>query len=179
VPLRAVVARRPEANAMALPGGYVYVFQGLIARADNVDELAGVIAHEMGHVANRDGTRAVMQAAGLSFLFGMLLGDFGGGTAVVVAVKTVLQSAYSREAEAAADLYGARLVAKIGGNPRSLGAILVRIAGGPGPMAAILIDHPQAEARAAAIEALAPPAGTTALLDGAEWAALKRICAEK
>ncbi len=179
MPLHAVVVRRPEANAMALPGGYVYVFQGLIARAESVDELAGVIAHEMGHVAHRDGTRAVLQAAGLSFLFGMLLGDFGGGGAVVVAVKTVLQSSYSREAEAAADLYGANLVSTIGGNPRSLGTILVRIAGGPGPTAKILLDHPQAEERAAALAALPRPAAPTALLDGTEWAALKRICAEK
>jgi Zn-dependent protease with chaperone function len=178
-PLRATVIRRPEANAITLPGGYIYVFQGLIARADSPDELAGVIAHEMGHVVNRDGTRAVLQTAGLSFLFGMLLGDFGGGGAVVVAVRTVLQSSYSREAEAAADLYGARLVAKIGGDPQALGAILVRIAGRPGPLANILLDHPEARQRAAAIAVLERPATPAALLDRSEWLAMKQICTEK
>ena len=88
---------------MRLPGGHVYVFEGLIDKAETPDELAGVIAHEIGHVAHRDGMRAVMQAAGLSFLFGMLLGDFIGGGAVVMAMRTVLQSSYSREIEAAAD----------------------------------------------------------------------------
>ena len=45
LPVRTNVVRRNEANALALPGGQVYVFRGLIAKADNVDEVAGVIAH--------------------------------------------------------------------------------------------------------------------------------------
>ncbi len=85
IPLKSAVVRRPEANAIALPGGHIYVFQGLIDKAETPDELAGVIAHEIGHVAHRDGTRSVLQAAGLSFLFGMLLGDFVGGGAVIFA----------------------------------------------------------------------------------------------
>jgi Zn-dependent protease with chaperone function len=181
--LSAAVIRRPEANAIALPGGRVYVFQGLVAKANNPDELAGAIAHEMGHVAQRDGVRVLMQAAGLSFLFGMLIGDFSGGGVAVMAMRTVLQSSYSRETEAAADGYGAALLGRLGRDPRALGAILFRIAGTPGPMAKILLDHPEAQERAAAIEALAGPRagirdGTdTPLLDAAEWAALKRICA--
>jgi Zn-dependent protease with chaperone function len=183
-PLSASVIRRPEANAIALPGGRVYVFQGLLAKADNPDELAGAIAHEMGHVAHRDGVRMVMQAAGLSFLFGMLIGDFSGGGVAVLAMRSVLQSSYSRETEAAADAYGAALIGRLGRDPRALGAILIRIAGTPGPMAKILLDHPEAQERAAAIDALAAgarlPAGTNAvaaLLDASEWAALRRICA--
>src|SRR5690606_30989089 len=74
--LRVFVVRRPEANAIALPGGTIFVFEGLIDQARSPDELAGVIAHEIGHVAHRDGTRSVLQGAGLSFLFGMVLGDF-------------------------------------------------------------------------------------------------------
>ena len=93
-----------EANAIALPGGHIYVFEGLIAQgAQRPTSSPASIAHEIGHVAHRDGTRSLLQAAGLSFLFGMLLGDFTGGGLVVIAAKTVLQSAYSREVEAAAD----------------------------------------------------------------------------
>ena len=86
------------------------MFEGLVDKANTPDELAGVIAHEMGHVAHRDGVRAVIQAAGLSFLFGMLIGDFSGGGAAVIAMRTVLQSSYSRETEAAADAWGAGLL---------------------------------------------------------------------
>ena len=89
-PLHITAIRRRDANAIALPGGRMYLFQGLIAKAETPDELAGVIAYEIGHVAARDGTKAVLRSGGLSFLFGMLLGDFVGGGAVVLAARTVL-----------------------------------------------------------------------------------------
>ena len=176
LPLRAIVVRRSEANAMALPGGRIFVFRGLIAKAETPDELAGVMAHEIGHVSHRDGTRAALESAGLSLLFGMLLGDFTGGGAVVVATRMVLQSAYSREVEAAADGYGVTLMSRIGGDPRALGAILARIGGATEPAMKILLDHPETAARVAAINAMAGSSGGQPLLDGAEWAAVKRIC---
>ena len=80
-------------------------------------------------MAHRDGTRSLLQAAGLSFLFGMLLGDFVGGGAVVIGARAVLQSSYSRDVESAADRYGVDLMGRAGGDPRALGAILDRIAG--------------------------------------------------
>ena len=178
VPLHTVVVRRPEANAMALPGGRIYVFEGLIAKAESADEVAGVIAHEIGHVAHRDGTKSVLQAGGLSFLFGMLLGDFVGGGAVILAAKTVLQSSYSREAEAAADAYGAALMTKAGGNARALATMLAKIGGATEPGMTILLDHPTTKARVAAINALAAGTPGAPMLSPAEWAALKRICAK-
>jgi Zn-dependent protease with chaperone function len=176
MPLDVKVVRRNEANAIALPGGRIYVFRGLIAKADSADEVAGVIAHEIGHVAHRDGTRQVLQGAGLSFLFGMLLGDFVGGGAVVIAAKTVLQSSYSRQVEAAADLYGAELMIKAHGDARALGTILQKIGGATEPGMKILLDHPQTKGRIAAINRIAPSGGGTPFLDAGEWAALKRIC---
>jgi Zn-dependent protease with chaperone function len=177
LPLRASVVRRDEANAVALPGGQVYVFRGLIAKADAADEVAGVIAHEIGHVANRDGTKAVLQGAGLSFLFGMLLGDFVGGGAVVLAAKTVLQLSYSREAEAQADAFGANLMNKAGGNAHALAIILDKIGGATEPGMTILLNHPETKARVAAINKLAATAPPSPFLDAGEWAALKTICA--
>jgi Zn-dependent protease with chaperone function len=180
IPLKVAVARAAEVNAIALPGGYIYIFRGLIAKAENVDEVAGVLAHEIGHVAHRDGTRAVLQAAGLSFLFGMVLGDFGGGGAVVIAARTILQLSHSREVERAADLYAVELIAKAGGNPRALGAVLNRIAGSGDPDLKILLNHPITRDRVALIEQMAAASrGAAPLLDAAEWAALKRICAER
>ena len=176
-PLRSFVVRRNEANAFALPGGQIYVFRGLIEKAGTADEVAGVIAHEIGHVAHRDGTKAVLQAGGLSFLFGMLLGDFVGGGAVVIAAKTVLQSSYSREAETAADAYAAELMRKAGGNGRALATMLAKIGGATEPGMKILLDHPETKARIAAINKIAGARTTTPFLDAGEWAALKRICA--
>ena len=176
LPLTFTIVHRPEANAFAIPGGHVYVFEGLIDAATGADELAGVLAHEIGHVAHRDGTRAVLQGAGLSFLFGMLLGDFVGGGAVVIAAKSVLQSSYSREVEAAADVYGVALMRRAGGDGRALGTILARIGGATEPGMKILRDHPDTKARVAAIERLAPVEPNRAMLTDEEWSALRRIC---
>jgi predicted Zn-dependent protease len=177
LPLQAAVIRREEANAIALPGGHVYVFKGLIDQADTVDEVAGVIAHELGHVANRDGTRAILQGAGLSLIFGMLLGDFVGGGAVVLASEKLLKSAYSRGAESRADDFAVQTMQAAGGDPRALGRFLARIAGKV-RTGSIFLDHPATPDRVARIDAIAPPqsAGAT-LLDAAEWRVLKRICA--
>jgi hypothetical protein len=175
-PLHTLVVRQSGENAFALPGGHIYVYKGLVDEARTPDELASVIAHEIGHVVNRDGTRTVLQSAGLSFLFGMLLGDFVGGGAVVLAAKTLLKNRYSRDVENAADVYSVALMNKIGGDPRALGNILLRIAGThSGPK--VLLDHPETRDRVAAIEAAAGTAPTRPLLDRAEWSALKNICA--
>ena len=177
VPLRTVVIRRDEANALALPGGEILVFRGLIAKAGNADEVAGVLAHEIGHIAHRDGTKTVLQAGGVSLLFGMLLGDFIGGGAVVLAARSVLQSSYSRQAEAAADAYGAALMNKAGGDARALAVILGKIGGATEPGMDILLDHPDTKARIAAIDRIARPRATRPFLDAMEWMALKRVCA--
>jgi Zn-dependent protease with chaperone function len=177
LPLRTNVVRRDEANALALPGGQVYVFQGLIAKADNADEVAGVIAHEIGHVAHRDGTKAVLEGGGLSFLFGMLLGDFVGGGAIVFAAKSVLQSSYTREAETAADAYGTDLMNKAGGDAHGLATMLEKVGGATEPGMTILMDHPETKARVAAIKKAAAPVSPKPFLDASEWAALKSICA--
>ncbi len=176
-PLKVMIVRRPEANAITFPGGHIYVFEGLIKNAGTPDELAGVLAHEVGHVAHHDGTRTVIEGAGLSLLFGALLGDFVGGGAVILAAKTILQTSYSREVEAAADKYGVTLMATIGGDPRALGTILIRIAGTTHPGPKILADHPDTRDRVAAIEAMAGPGPRRALLDQTQWASLKTVCA--
>jgi Zn-dependent protease with chaperone function len=177
-PLRVQVVRRSDSNAITLPGGIIYVFQGLIDDAKTPDELAGVLAHEVGHVAHRDGTRSVLQGAGLSFLFGMLLGDFVGGGAVIIAARVLLQSSYTRDVETAADGYSVELMGGIGGDPRALGTILMRIAGSTHPGMKILLDHPETEKRIEAINALAKTGPTHPLLSPEEWSNIKHICRE-
>lgn len=177
IPLHAAVIRRDEANAIALPGGHIYVFKGLIDQAETVDEVAGVIAHELGHVAHRDGTRAILQKTGLSLIFGILIGDFVGGGAVVLASESLLKSAYSRSAESRADEYAVRTMQAAGADPRALGRFLSRIAG-RARSGSIFLDHPATPDRVSRIDAIAPPqSGGATLLDAAEWRALKRICA--
>ena len=175
-PLKISVIRNAEANAMALPGGIIYVFQGLIDKSESPDELAGVIAHEIGHVVHRDGTRSILQAAGLSFLFGMVLGDFVGGSAVIMASRQILEGAYSREVESAADRYATEVMNSIGADTRAFGSFLARVAGAIEPGVKILTDHPDTRERVAVIEAAATPVRGEPLLNPAQWAALRSIC---
>ena len=175
------VVRRSDVNAFAMPGGHVYVYQGLIDNAETPDELAGVVAHELGHVAHRDGTRTVLQAAGLSFLFGMLLGDFVGGGAVVIAAKTVLRVVlFARRRVGGGCATASNLMGKVGGDPRALGTILTRMVSGKRAIGVkILLDHPETKERIAAIDAMAETGATSPLLEPAEWSALKQICSER
>jgi Zn-dependent protease with chaperone function len=177
--LHVSAVRRSDLNAFAMPGGHVYVYQGLIAVAETPDELAGTIAHELGHVAHRDGTRTVLQAAGLSFMFGMLLGDFVGGGAVVIAAKTMLRSSYSRRVETAADTYSVELMGKVDGDQHALATMLTRMVSDKEHGVKILLDHPAAKERIAAIDAMASAGATSPLLEPAEWSALKQICSER
>lgn len=178
VPIRAVVVRREEPNAFALAGGYVYVLKGLIDNAQNVDEVAAIVAHEFGHIANRDGTRSIVQSAGISLIFGMLLGDFVGGAAVVVAAQSLFKAAHSRMREAAADDFAMRTLQELGANPRALATFLERMARDNPRAQSIFLGHPSIAERVARIDATPLPhrAGPP-LLDAAEWQVLRRICA--
>jgi Zn-dependent protease with chaperone function len=178
-PIRATVVRRDEPNAFALAGGHVYVLKGLLDTAKDVDEVSAIIAHELGHVAHRDGTRSILQSAGISLIFGMMLGDFVGGAAVVVAAQSLFKARYSRAQEAAADDFAVRTLQELNANPRALAVFLERVATRPhdGGMS-IFLGHPSVPERLARINAMAPADKAGApLLDPSEWQALKRICA--
>src|SRR5262249_13440786 len=119
-----------------------------------------------------------METAGLSLLFGMLLGDFTGGGAGIIAARKGLQTAYSRAAGAAAGEFGANPMYKAGGGPPALGGIPFRISGAPAPPRVhLLLRPPQAQDGADAIARIAQPSPMRALLTPVEWRALKNICA--
>jgi len=102
-PLRLAVIDVGMINAVAVPGGRILVFRGLLDAADSPEEVAGVVAHEIGHVVHRDPTREALRAAGTTGVIGLLIGDvFGAGMAVVMA-DAVLNASYQRDAEASAD----------------------------------------------------------------------------
>ena len=109
-----------EINAFALPGGQIYVNRATIEAAQSEAELAGVIAHEISHVALRHGThqasKAYLAQAGLGVLGG-LLGN-GSAGAIIGAVGglglNTLFLKYSREAETQADVVGAQIMARAG-----------------------------------------------------------------
>ncbi|MCC8363066.1 M48 family metallopeptidase [Lysobacter sp. A6] len=117
-----------EPNAFALPGGKVGVYTGIFSVARNQDELAGVIAHEIGHVISRHHDERItrqMGAQGAVELVGALLGSRYGSGAANAAVQgggAIAQAGFllpgSREQESEADIVGQQLMAQAGFDPR-------------------------------------------------------------
>ena len=107
-------------NALALPGGTVIVTDGLV-RLFKADErlLAGVIAHELGHVHHRHSLRHLLAGSASSLMVGALLGDVSGVSALVTSAPLVLSTLhYTREAETEADQYAFDLLKKSGRSPK-------------------------------------------------------------
>jgi hypothetical protein len=170
------VLKSETVNAITLPGGRIYVFEGLLDAAKSPDELAGVIAHELGHVAGRDGLRKLLQSGGSSFLLGLLFGDVTGGAAVIFAAQAMIDSRYSRDAERAADAFSAVSMLKLGRSPKPLGIFLSRIDSGAGSSLAFISSHPVTAERLRAMEAQDRPETGEPLLSPGEWFSLKAIC---
>jgi Zn-dependent protease with chaperone function len=140
-----------DVNAFALPGGFTYVNRGLIETAQNEAQLAGVVAHEISHVALRHGTAQVAKAqkyqvgSVLAQIAGAVIGG-GAGAAVGAAGQLGIGAAflrYSRDYERQADMLGAQIMARAGYDPHELAnmfRILEQIGGKAGPE--WLSDHP-------------------------------------
>ncbi len=164
-------------NAFALPGGKVFLLDGLMQKADSPDEIAGVLAHELGHVKHRDHLRQLIQTGGTSFLFGLLFGDVSGAGAVVFASRTLLNASYSREAEQNADDFAIDVMHRLGRSPKPMGDLLLRVTGTQENKSyTILASHPMTEARRAAMIKADRPNTGAALLTAAQWHALKTMC---
>jgi Zn-dependent protease with chaperone function len=174
------VLSTPVPNAFALPGGKVYLFSALLAKANNPDEIAGVLAHEFGHLKHRDNMRGMIYNGGTSFLIGLLFGDITGSSALIFASRSVVTSSYSREAEQGADDFSIEVMHKLGRPTKAMGELLFRVTGREGDKSlTILASHPLTEDRLKQMsEADIAPSGPPLLTDQ-EWKALKAICSAK
>lgn len=141
-------------NAFATPGGYLYVYTGLLLAADNEAELAGVLAHEAGHVVGRHSARAMVNAYGLQAVTDMALGENPGTLAQVAAQLAGggIQLAHGRGEELEADEFGAKYSSAAGYDPRGLITFFAKLQGEQGETPALLkwlSTHPANEDRIA------------------------------
>ena len=160
-----------------MPGGKVYLFSGLLAKAENADEIAGVLAHELGHLKHRDNTRNLIYNGGTSFLIGLLFGDVTGSGALIFASRSLVTASHTREAEQNADTFAIEVMHRLGRSPKALGDLLFRVTGKEvdKPMS-VLSNHPLTEDRLKRMsDEDRPPTGPP-LLTAQEWASLKAIC---
>ena len=154
------VVNQKEINAFALPGGPMFLNRGMIEAAKAEAEVAGVMAHEMSHVALRHGTAQATKAQKfqLGAIAGQVLGSIVGGTkgAIIaqgsqIGLGTYFMK-YGREYEREADLLGAQIMARAGYDPRQMANMfrtIQREGGGRGPE--WLSDHPDPGNRYTAI----------------------------
>jgi predicted Zn-dependent protease len=177
MPIQTAVLSTPIPNAFALPGGKVYLFSGLLAKADNADEIAGVLAHELGHLQHRDNTRNLIYNGGTSFLIGLLFGDVTGSGAPIFASRSLVTASYSREAEQNADTFSIDVMHRLGRSPKPMGQLLFRVTGKQvDNTLSVLSNHPLTEDRLSRMsDEDRPPTGPP-LLTAEEWTALKAIC---
>ena len=160
VPFTIKVIDSEEVNAFALPGGFFFVNSGLILKADNEAELAGVMAHEIGHVAARHGTKQMTR--GELAQIGMIPLIFVGGwtgygiyqAANVMVPLTFLK--FSRAQESEADLLGLEYMYKTGYDPTSLVEFFEKVEAlekrKPGTMSKVFSTHPMTDTRVAATQ---------------------------
>ncbi|MCL4402417.1 MAG: M48 family metallopeptidase [Acidobacteria bacterium] len=149
-----------QVNAFALPGGPTFVFSGLIEYADNEAELAGVLAHEISHVALRHGTNQASKAELIQIpaaVAGGLLGTSAAAQIANAGLGVALNGLflkYSRDDEKQADALGARIMAEAGYNPLAMAQFFEKLQarGGPG-VPQFLSDHPSPGNRVKAVDA--------------------------
>ncbi|HEX7372008.1 MAG TPA: M48 family metalloprotease [Thermodesulfobacteriota bacterium] len=158
------VLNTSEINAFAVPGGKVFFNSGLIQMVESEDELAGVMAHEIGHVVARHIARQSEQGLKLglatlgALLAGILLGPQAaaaiGVTAQAASATAMLK--YSRENEEESDYLGLRFMERAGYDPRAMVSMLkkIRLVSGPASSdpPAYLLTHPAAEQRMGNLE---------------------------
>jgi predicted Zn-dependent protease len=155
VPFTIKVIDSEEVNAFALPGGFFFVNSGLILKADSEAELAGVMAHEIGHVAARHGTRQATRGeiAQLGMIPLIFMGGWTGygiyqAASVLVPVGFLK---FSRAMESEADLLGLEYMYKAGYDPTAFVDFFEKIETlekrKPGTMAKVFSTHPPTDSR--------------------------------
>jgi beta-barrel assembly-enhancing protease len=159
-----------ELNAFACPGGIIFVTRGLIKTCQNEDQLAAVLAHEVGHVVDKDGINSISQARWTQVFTAMgteaarqyggvagnLVGLFEGSIDDVF--KTIVVNGYSRQAEENADAAALTELTKAGYDPNAMVILLTTMeAKGKGASSGIFKTHPPTSERLAKVKASVGP----------------------
>ena len=185
MPARVVLLDWSLVNAFAVPGGQIILTRGLVQRAGSSDEVAGVLAHELGHTLELHPEAGIIRALGLAAATQLA---FAGSQGTVSNIGLVLtQLRYTRIAEREADAHALRMLKGAGISAKGFGDFFERLEGkkpgeekngkdaGASDLAVILQTHPATADRIAMVRAQ-PTYPATAALSDEDWRALREAC---
>lgn len=179
-PVEVKIVKAPMINAVALPGNRIIIFNHLVNSLNSPEQLAGVVAHEMGHVKLDHALQGIVQQLGIRAVLSLVFADAGDSDIIGDASGALLNSSYSRKMERAADksAIGTLRAAGLPLKPFSeFFAILEKEGDGIG-MLQYISTHPSNKERREAVEAEAKEdtAQKANILQKEEWNALQEIC---
>lgn len=178
-PIRLRVIDDPLPNAAAVVGGEIVVFSGMLDFVRSGDELAGILAHEFGHVVARHSLRQMFATSLNFFGFDQAMGDFAGQIIVHPLSGMLLSRRQARQAEFEADMVAARVLSAAKVSLRPLADLFDRMAYLQGERELSmgwLSTHPLSSRRARIIRNVAPAVPHPPVLSTEELAALRRVC---
>jgi len=143
------VVKSDVVNAFALPGGYVVVFTGLMKKAENAEEVAGVLAHELNHVLQRHGLERIIKQLGFVAVVSIVLGNPPGLGGIMKQLGIELMTLkFGRAQETEADVTGLQLLYRAKIDPNGMITFFQRLAEKDEGRVEWLSTHPMSSARA-------------------------------
>ncbi|MCD4688930.1 MAG: M48 family metallopeptidase [Desulfuromonadaceae bacterium] len=154
------VVNNEEINALALPGGHIVVFSGLLKEIRSENELAMILAHELGHYARRDHLRGMGRGLGMTMLLATLFGQDSRAAGIASGFFSGLEMRYSQQQESAADTFGLQLLTARYGHAGGASDFFERLADKAGNrFSYLLASHPHPQARSASLQQMITDAG--------------------
>ncbi len=147
---RFYIAADDAVDALAIPGGIVVVYRGLVDATERPEELAGVLAHQVQHIEQRHALAAVVKDLGLRGIWALFTGDVASGW-IEQAAASLANSSFSHEAEMQADARAIDALVAAGIDPHGMSEFFSRAA--PGERAPFAMMHPMSADRIAALSA--------------------------
>ncbi len=167
---RVIVLENADVNALTFPGGHIVIFSGLVEMAETPEELASVIAHEIGHVEKHHVVKKIIKALGLEILMGAATG--GDDLLIGEILKTAASIVFDRHQEREADTFAMDLLVNAKINPRVMASFFRKVQERSSELDTkleMLGNHPENQSRIRAALQYQIPPGTEFVPFEMDW----------
>ena len=178
IPVRVDVVQADIVNAIAMPGGRVLIFSPMLDQSESADEVAGVLAHEIGHVQLSHPMNEAIRSSASAGVIGLFFGDFAGAGMMAGIGEQLLNATHTREAEREADRFAVERMTAANASSADMAKFFTRMREkhGEGSLfGGYMASHPSFSEREAMLTKASVPS-PNAILSETEWQALRDIC---